>query len=70
MFHHLQTILQWLLDYALNQKSPHKLNIYMNILKNLQPNNWLEYSTFILEFYLNATEKITKELKDSKATKK
>jgi len=56
LVHHLQTILKWLLSYALNLDQPSSA---LPRRDDIAPSVWLEHICFILEFLLLAADKIT-----------
>jgi len=63
LVYHLQTVLHWVLDYALN---PGLSTLYSQTFKeNLSPSIWLEQISFVLELFLTCSEKLTKISKKS-----
>lgn len=56
--YHLQTVLHWVLDYALN---PTQGTMYSQIFRDsLTPSVWLDQIAFVLELFLNSSEKVSK----------
>ena len=63
LVYHLQTVLHWVLDYALN---PSLSTLYSQTFREiLSPTIWLEQISFVLELFLTCSEKISKISKKS-----
>ena len=64
LVYHLQTLLQWVIDFAIN---PSSTSMYSSLFKDqLPPTVWLSHVSFVLDYFLLCSEKVAKVISQKK----